>query len=77
MIESSEKKGQDGGRMQAGGRMIETLVDLVRNTYTDELSAKENYGLVRLEQTWERRRSPDRVSVWRRAPVLATPHDHD
>ena len=52
--------------------MIETLVDLVRNTYTDELSAKENYGLVRLEQTWERRRSPDRVSVWRRAPVLAT-----
>src|SRR4051794_24296176 len=73
MIESGEKRGHDGGDgKQDGGRIIETFVDLARKTYTDELSPKENYGLVRLEETWQRSRSSGRAPLWRRAPVLAT-----
>jgi hypothetical protein len=75
MIESGEKRDHDGGGSPNdgdGGRIIETMVALARRTYTDELSPRENDGLVRLEATWQRSRSPGRTPVWRRAPVLAT-----
>ena len=75
MTEFGEKRDHDGGGSPNdgdGGRIIETMVDLARKTYTDELSPRENDGLVRLETTWQRRRSLGRSPVWRRAPVLAT-----
>ena len=74
MIEFGEKRdhADGGGSGGDGARMIESLVDLARKTYTDELSSKENYGLVRLEEAWQRSRSLGRAPVWRRAPFLAT-----
>ena len=54
MSAREERQGQDGERM------LGALVDLARTTYTDDLSAGENLGLVRLEQTWERKRGPRR-----------------
>ena len=56
MTEFGEKRDHDGGGSPNdgdGGRIIETMVDLARKTYTDELSPRENDGLVRLETTWQ------------------------
>jgi hypothetical protein len=38
--------------------MVKTFVDLVQHTYGDDLSAREQMGLVRLEQAWRRERTP-------------------
>src|SRR5262249_39721997 len=40
-----------------GGHVVEALVDMVQRTYTDDLSAREQLGVVRLEQTWQRQRA--------------------
>jgi hypothetical protein len=55
-----------------GGRMVEALVDLVNTTYPDELTAEEQLGLVRLEQTWQREGTPRLRRTFSGFRVLAT-----
>jgi hypothetical protein len=59
------KQGHDGERM------LVALVDLARHAYTDDLSAAENLGQVRLEETWQRTRSSRRRWFSPSGPVLA------
>ena len=54
-----DRSGDRSGELPETGRQVEiVLVDLVQTIYTHELSAREQLGLVRLEQTWQRQRAP-------------------
>ena len=50
---------------------VDTLVSLVRKTFTDDLSPREQFGVLRVEQAWQASRAPRRWRPTFRARLLA------
>lgn len=54
-----------------GPQGVDTLVTLVRKTFTDELSPREQFGVLRVEQAWQAARAPRRWNLTLRPRMLA------
>jgi len=53
------------------GRGVDELVALVRKTFTDELSPREQFGVLRVERAWQAARAPRRWRLPLRPRLLA------